>query len=68
MTAVLEMPQSGGAMILHCGRALVDADGGVVELSAEAYEAVPGPISHGLTQMASTHETKLAFDDTIVMR
>lgn len=55
-------------MILHGGRALVDADGGVAELSAEAYEAVPGPISHGLTQMASTHEIKLAFDDTIVMR
>lgn len=39
MTAVLEMPQSRGTMVLHGDRALVDADGGVVELSAEAYEA-----------------------------
>ncbi|OZG56669.1 MerR family transcriptional regulator [Bifidobacterium tissieri] len=39
MTAVLEMPQSKGTTIPRGDRALVNADGDVVELNAEAYEA-----------------------------
>lgn len=39
MTAVLEMPRAQGTTIPRGDRALVDADGDVVELSVEAYEA-----------------------------
>ena len=39
MTAVLEMPRASGTTIPRGDRALVDADGDVVELNAEAYEA-----------------------------
>lgn len=39
MTAVLEMPRAKGTTIPRGDRALVDADGDVVALNAEAYEA-----------------------------